>query len=83
MSPAHTSGSGIDFDKLVRRIVLDVNLLRWFAVSGRGLAAIAAIVAARTETTTKEEARVLDFLERHVIGDTPQQPTNPEGDDVS
>jgi hypothetical protein len=33
----------IDLDKLVRRIVLDIDLLHWFANHGRRVTALAAI----------------------------------------
>ncbi|HEY6257194.1 MAG TPA: hypothetical protein VIY51_15530 [Xanthobacteraceae bacterium] len=69
MSPARAGADGIDLHRLVRRIVLDVSLLHWFATTGgRGLAVIAAIVAARHEARG-HGGRVLDFLERHVGGE--------------
>ena len=69
MSPARTSGDdGIDFNKLVRRILLYITLLKWFATTGgRSLPVISAIVLARREGSSAE-ARILDFLEQHVTG---------------
>ncbi len=73
MSPAHTNDHGIDLNKLVHRILLDIALLRWFATSGgRGLAVISAIVSARREGIKVHEARILDFLETHIA--PPEQP---------
>jgi hypothetical protein len=52
----------INLDKLVRSIVLDISLLKWFATSGgRRLAAISAISLQRTDG----DPAVLDFLELH------------------
>jgi hypothetical protein len=69
MSPARTSDDGIDFNKLVHRILLDITLLKWFATTGgRSIAVINALIAQRREGNA-HEARILDFLERHVTGD--------------
>jgi hypothetical protein len=68
MSPARTRGPEIDVPKLVRRILIDIALLKWFGTTGgRGLAVISAIALARREAPT-QDVPVLDFLERH-IGD--------------
>jgi DNA primase len=65
------SDNGLDFNKLVHRILLDLTLLRWFATTGgRGIAVISAIASARREGANTE-AKVLDFLERHIGADPP------------
>ncbi len=65
MSPARTSDGGLDYNALVRRIVLDIALLQYLATSGRSLAVISAIAVARREGSVAD-VPVLDFLERHV-----------------
>ena len=65
MKPAlqEMAGPRINLDKLVRRIVLDIALLKWFATNGgRKAAAQSAINLARADG----DPSVLDFLERHV-----------------
>jgi hypothetical protein len=55
----------VNLEKLVRRIVLDVDLLHWFATnSGRRLAVLATIHQARTSGAHP----ALDFLEQHCCG---------------
>jgi hypothetical protein len=55
----------INLDKLLARIVLDINLLHWFATTGgRRGAVLSAIALARR----RGEQPVLDFLERHITG---------------
>ncbi len=67
MSPARTTTDD-NLGALVRRIVLDISLLHFFANKrGKSLAAITAIEQARREATTMQR-RVLDFLHQHVTG---------------
>jgi hypothetical protein len=62
MSPAPR----VDLDKLVRRIVLEVSLLKWFATHGqRQDGALSAIELARRGAYEAEQA-TLDFLEQVV-----------------
>jgi hypothetical protein len=51
----------IDLNKLVAQIVLDVDLLHWFANRDHRIAVLSAIAFTRT---AKGEHVVLDFLER-------------------
>jgi hypothetical protein len=60
-----TSTPRLDLKKLVAQIVLDVALLRWFADHDRRVAAFSAIAETRR---AKGPHAVLDFLERHVGG---------------
>jgi hypothetical protein len=53
----------LDFDALVRRMVLDLNLARWFAEHGRQGTILNAIRLART---VPEDAAALDLLERWI-----------------
>lgn len=65
MSPARTNDE-LDFNALVRRILLDITLLRWFATTGgRSVAVISAIAVARRESSIGD-VPVLDFLERYL-----------------
>ena len=58
--------SRVNLDKLVRRIALDIALLKWFATTGgRKPAALSAIDLARADG----DLAVLDFLERHCSGE--------------
>jgi len=62
---ATTGPSRVNLDKLVRRICLDIALLKWFATTGgRKVAALSAIGLARADS----DHAVLDFLERHIGG---------------
>jgi hypothetical protein len=54
----------IDLENLVRRIVLDIDLLNHFASHGRRVAALAAIELARRAG----QHPALDFLEQHCCG---------------
>jgi hypothetical protein len=61
-----SSGPRVDLNKLVRRIVVDAGLLRWFATrGGRRIAAVAAIDAAATGAH-EGEREILAFLERYI-----------------
>ena len=61
-----TSTPRINLDKLVARIVLDVNLLHWFAShGGRRQSALASIALARQKNDLHERP-ILDFLQRVV-----------------
>ena len=58
-----TSSTRVNLDKLVRWIVLDITLLKWFAThGGRKDAALSAIDLARADG----DQAVLDFLEHHI-----------------
>ncbi len=70
MSPARIRHDGpeIDFHQMVRRILLDVAPLKWFGpTGGRGVAVLNAIVHSRRDRANWDWL-VLDFLERHCIG---------------
>jgi hypothetical protein len=63
-----TSIPRINLNRLVAQIVLDVDLLHWFATHDRRIAALSAIAETRT---ARGEHVILDFLERHVAGASP------------
>lgn len=69
MSPARTGHDGVDLNKLVRRLVLDIGLLKYFSANGRSLAVISAISKARSDAVG-EELRILDFLQVYVGGES-------------
>ena len=52
----------VDLDRIVRQIVLDVDLLAYFGSQGRRDEISKAISAART----KQDHPALDFIERHI-----------------
>jgi hypothetical protein len=54
-----------NLDKLVRDILLDVALLKWFATHRRPQAAIMAIELAQAQASPDEQA-VLGFLATHI-----------------
>ena len=54
----------VNLDKLVRAILLDVALLKWFADHDRRVEVLAAISLQRADG----DAAVLDFLEHHIGG---------------
>jgi len=56
----------VNLDRLVSRIVLDVNLLRWFAVRGDMREAVLNSIALIRQRNEPGEQAILDFLERHV-----------------
>ena len=56
----------VNLDRLVSRIVLDVNLLRWFAVRGDMREAVLNSIALNRQRNEPGEQAILDFLERHV-----------------
>jgi len=61
-----SSPSHIDFEQLARRIMLDVELLHWFATyGGRRDAVLGAIAFIRAT----EDHPVLAFLAQHIGGD--------------
>ena len=64
-----TGSTRINLDKLVRQIVLDISLLKWFATrGGRQVAALSAIALQRADG----DPAILDFLEHHCA----PKPTN-------
>jgi hypothetical protein len=58
-----------NLDKLVRDILLDVALLKWFAAHRRPQAAIMAIELAQEQASSDEHA-VLGFLATHISAAT-------------
>lgn len=58
----------LDFDKLVRRIVLDTSLLRWFAENGGRRDAVLSAISLARQGAVGREPELLNFLRTYCNG---------------